>query len=281
MNMTRYSMDTTSEPHIVYRNVQDKTLHCHNYVEVVIVIAGTVDVCVENRKKTLSDGDAVIVFPHTLHGYRTTDSAAKCVVITFGVSFFPALKDIFTHSRPVRVFLSSQEIENRVENFLSSLYSASPGFEDNESIIATDKTMVEEFSSLIAEIIERCGAESCDEEEDGIFHSAMCICCENFSKGITVREIADMLSVAVSRLERIFCRHSFDGVKTYINTLRMDRAEYLLRNSDKSISDIVAESGFCSIRTFNRMFLKETGTSPGEYRRSTYLYRTSPRFTEN
>lgn len=281
MNINRYSASASSEPHIVYRNAGDRTLHCHSHVELVIVIAGNVEISVENQKRALSNGDAVIVFPHTLHSYRTNSAGAKCLVITFGVSFFPALKDIFMHYRPTRAFLPFSDIGEHVECFLSLLYNASPGFEDNESVIATDKTMVEEFSSLIAKIIEDCGAELCDREENVIFRSAMCICSKNFSGNITVQKIADTLSVAVSKLDKVFCGHNYNGVKSYITSLRLDKAEYLLRNTDKSISDIAAESGFCSIRTFNRIFLKETGSSPGEYRRNTYPYRTSSRFTEN
>jgi AraC-like DNA-binding protein len=53
---------------------------------------------------------------------------------------------------------------------------------------------------------------------------------------------------------------------SYINILRVNEACSLLQQSDKSIIEIAEESGFSSLRTFNRAFLRHVGISPREYR---------------
>ena len=45
----------------------------------------------------------------------------------------------------------------------------------------------------------------------------------------------------------------------------MDAAERLLRETDRSITDIAAAAGFSGIRTFNRAFHLNTGMSPRAY----------------
>jgi AraC-like DNA-binding protein len=54
-----------------------------------------------------------------------------------------------------------------------------------------------------------------------------------------------------------------------INTLRLKDAVALLRQSDMSIEAVSEETGFGSVRTFQRQFRKQYGMSPKDYRRAT------------
>jgi AraC-like DNA-binding protein len=53
----------------------------------------------------------------------------------------------------------------------------------------------------------------------------------------------------------------------YINTLRINRARYLLEATSKSLSEICKECGFADYSYFYKRFLQGTGTSPLRYRR--------------
>ena len=61
---------------------------------------------------------------------------------------------------------------------------------------------------------------------------------------------------AYSAYSRLPCRSGFSG---------RDAAERLLRETDRSITDIAAAAGFSGIRTFNRAFHRNTGMSPRAY----------------
>lgn len=52
--------------------------------------------------------------------------------------------------------------------------------------------------------------------------------------------------------------------KDFINSLRVDSACSLLVKSS-SITDVAYASGFSSVRTFNRAFLKHMHVTPREY----------------
>jgi transcriptional regulator GlxA family with amidase domain len=55
----------------------------------------------------------------------------------------------------------------------------------------------------------------------------------------------------------------------YINTLRLKDAVILLQQSDLSIESISEETGFGTVRTFQRQFQTRYGMSPKDYRNST------------
>ena len=71
----------------------------------------------------------------------------------------------------------------------------------------------------------------------------------------------------------------------YINSLRINDACRQLRQTDKTVTEISECVGFNTLRTFNRAFIKQVGTSPSEYRKSaprtTDADRANPEVIEN
>ena len=55
----------------------------------------------------------------------------------------------------------------------------------------------------------------------------------------------------------------------YIKRLRIDRAKWLLITTEKLlVTEVCVQSGFRDIKTFNKLFKKECGMSPTEFRKS-------------
>ena len=52
----------------------------------------------------------------------------------------------------------------------------------------------------------------------------------------------------------------------FVNEYRLIAAEKMVIETDENFSDIAAKSGFNSICTFRRAFLKKNGMTPGKYR---------------
>ncbi len=52
----------------------------------------------------------------------------------------------------------------------------------------------------------------------------------------------------------------------YLQRRRVERAMFLLRETDRSITDICLDVGFTSLGTFSRMFREIVGETPSAYR---------------
>ena len=59
----------------------------------------------------------------------------------------------------------------------------------------------------------------------------------------------------------------------FVLVYRLETATRLLDDTKKSITEVALESGFQSVRNFNRAFRKKMKISPSEYRRATLFYR--------
>ena len=91
---------------------------------------------------------------------------------------------------------------------------------------------------------------------------------ENLDKDITLDLLTKKFKISKSNLNKKFIRKF--PIK-YLNNLRMMRAEEILTNTDKSITEISMELGLTSPSNFTRSFKKFTGLSPSEYRKKEAL----------
>lgn len=88
----------------------------------------------------------------------------------------------------------------------------------------------------------------------------------HFCNDITVEEIADYAGIHCSYLQRIFKENIGFSLMSYVNKVRIERACYLLLNSELSIEKIAAESGFNNRQNFGYMFKRMMNVTPREYR---------------
>lgn len=84
----------------------------------------------------------------------------------------------------------------------------------------------------------------------------------NVASPLSVAELAAVLAVSKSTLERVFAAERGVGVARYDLALRMEIARGLLGAGEKA-SAVAAAVGFASYRAFGVAFRKHTGVAPG------------------
>lgn len=83
---------------------------------------------------------------------------------------------------------------------------------------------------------------------------------------IRLKEIAAEFGYDYSYLSSFFNKNFGTDFTTFVNRYRVQHACRLLRSTGDSITAIALQSGFSTIRNFNRAFREETGMTPREYR---------------
>jgi AraC-like DNA-binding protein len=83
---------------------------------------------------------------------------------------------------------------------------------------------------------------------------------------ISLREIAECLRLNPDYLSRVFKQHVGRSVGRYILDRRLDVARDLLLSAPLSIKEIARQVGFDDALYFSRIFRRETGLSPRDYR---------------
>lgn len=88
------------------------------------------------------------------------------------------------------------------------------------------------------------------------------------TEDLSVEHLADVFALSTSHLRRIFKERTGKSIKAYMDYVRVEKACALLAGSNRSISDIGVEVGYVSLQTFLRVFKKECGVTPSEYRKA-------------
>jgi AraC-like DNA-binding protein len=88
----------------------------------------------------------------------------------------------------------------------------------------------------------------------------------NFDKPITVPQLAKMEHFNPTYFVEWFKRKFGTSPISYIRELRLGRAQELLVSSDYSIMQIACQIGYENQSTLTRLFQKELGITPREYR---------------
>ena len=91
-------------------------------------------------------------------------------------------------------------------------------------------------------------------------------CRERYRSDLTLDSVAAALFISPHHISHLFNHRLGMGFRDYVNLLRLDEAEALLRQSDRSVTEIASLCGFGSTRTLDRVFLRHRGMSPRDYR---------------
>lgn len=90
---------------------------------------------------------------------------------------------------------------------------------------------------------------------------------EHYQKPVTIEQLAGRARLSRFHFSRLFKELTGRTVTQYINGIRLNRAEYLLCNTDLTISEIAYETGFHDIYYFSRKFKQVKKVSPSEARK--------------
>lgn len=90
----------------------------------------------------------------------------------------------------------------------------------------------------------------------------------HFKEPIGRERLAEQLSLSPAYFSTMFRKLTGYSPIQYLTKIRLDEAKRLLRTTRLPVADVAAESGFADSFYFARVFAKETGLSPSEFRRS-------------
>lgn len=88
-----------------------------------------------------------------------------------------------------------------------------------------------------------------------------------YAAQLDVRKLAHGVGMSEAHFIRTFKEVFMETPHRYLQRRRIERAMYLLRGLDRSVTDICFDVGFNSLGTFSRTFKDIVGISPAAYRR--------------
>jgi len=254
--------------------------HYHPQFEIMLIEKGSGTRYVGDNISTFKDGDITFLgfnIPHLFRNYpeyfdENSKRKSKATVLYFSEELanacFINLKE-FTHIKKL-LELSKRGLairESSKKEVARRLYRT------------VNKTGVERLLEFIAmlnfiaseadyKIISSAGfSTNCDEKDVNKLNKIFSYLLENFSKKITLDQIAGITNLSPTAFCRYFKERTNKTFITFLNEIRIGNAcKYLIQNDDMNISQICFLVGFNNITNFSIQFKNIKKMTPVEYR---------------
>ena len=87
-----------------------------------------------------------------------------------------------------------------------------------------------------------------------------------YAEPLDVRSVAAVAHVSAAHFSRSFRAVFGETPHRYLQRRRVERSMFLLRETDRSVTEICFDVGFSSLGTFSRTFRDIVGETPSAYR---------------
>lgn len=226
-------------------------VHLHNSFEIITVLSGEMTVTVDDTAYTLKNGESVLVFPNQLHSLQSRDSKHMLCI------FSPELVNAY-YSK-----LRSKLPINNLVCFDGYLIKALDDILPDSSV--SEKKGLLYF--LCAQFEKTAEYRERSKFDDALLYKIFDFVEQNYLGDCSLKKLSAKTGYSYSYLSRCFKRSTGISFNSYVNQYKISTACYLLRNTDHSIIRCALESGYKSLRSFNRNFSSSLGITPIQYRK--------------
>ena len=247
-------------------------LHYHQCVELGVCIEGSGESHIEDHVYRFKKGDISCVSANVPHLSRSDENVKSVWIWVFinpfdlSVCDSAKLADILQKATSKGYCGIFEEGEHPL---LAKLLYELIGHGNNDEQGAFEKSLI--AARIILEMGRIGDTDNISRSRDrlGKLEPAIMYIRENYTDPAKMNgtDIAEICGLSTSHFRYLFKKHFGITLPQYINKTRLSSAVYLLRNTQKSITDIALETGFCDVSYFNRLFLREFGMTPGAMRK--------------
>ena len=252
----------------------ERVPHYHPDIEMVTVKSGTMAYSVDGKTIMMYEGDTIFVNANRIHySMCIDDKVAKYVIFVVDPSILnssiavemQALLPIINN--PDLSYMCFHKMNERTRD-LYDLMLKLPAirrdpfqvtrifFEIWDILLSQSKT----YGMVETEIL--------SDTHKYAFKQMMFYIQQNYKEQITLDQIAESGNISKSMCNKLFHQYVGESPVNYLLHLRTRKVAEYLRNSQGSLSEIAALTGFNGVSYMSETFKKMFGQSPREYRKT-------------
>ena len=256
-----YSVDAAKEGHI--------PLHYHREFEFLVVTHVKAKIQLEGNAVYLNSSEGIFINSQTLHTSVniTENDDFSFIAIVFSPELIAPEYDNL-YKRFIRPIIKNKfalpvvlpdEIVNIIMKTKKISDRADFGYE-----LAIKGNILQMLSIYIANAEKHSYTKNTIQSE--IVKKTLDYIHMNYPNAITLRDLASHAHISKEHLCCIFRDISDTSPIVYLNRYRTTQSAYMLRNTNKSISEISSLCGFNNGSYFDKMFMRFMKCTPSEYR---------------
>ncbi len=236
-------------------------LHRHYEVELIFCLKGRVNAQVNGDNILIFPGEMLYVGSFAPHSYEAQENTTV-VLVEFGHAL---LRDDFLEFASKGRFYKKYQDECEVTAEMKSTALVLENPEKNNRL-----DLIGHIYKLCGSLLRDLSAGETRERKTELerIAPALRLVGLNYTDNLTIEDACRETSLSPGNFCTIFKNAVGMGFHAYLNARRIENACCLLKQTDLPVEEIASLSGFSDIKTFYRVFRKETGTSPLNFRKN-------------
>lgn len=266
--------DTARGLTIYQRKSVHSAPHLHRAIEFVYVTEGELAIGVGQNLYAMKKGDFAVVFPEMVHHYQVfSEGDNRATYILASPNLATGYQNEIMNLSPLEPVIVKKNVHSDIKYAVNAICKEFADGMEEQDITELSKDQNALALSYIHILLARAIPllQLVPKEEIGsndLIYKTVSYISAHFSESISLTSMAHDLGISQFTLSRVFSKTFHRNFNQYLNEIRLDYAQTMLRYTDKQITDICYDSGFESQRTFNRCFSEKFHVSPREYRKN-------------
>lgn len=256
--MSYFYRETNATTKIGEITIQHYPAHFHRTAEIIFVLEGTATAICDGKSYPLKPGCILFIAPELVHKFINSSDPYYSQILQIDPNLL--VGDIsMTDNIPIHPVYEDPEHKNIAWALMDTAVKRKLELDQDMLILLTSAIA----RALLKDIPMR--------ERNKSGKSVMRIleyCQANFREPISVAQMSRELYLSPSYISHTFSNILGTSFPEYINTLRINEAIRLLTETEYSVTEIAARSGYTTTRNFHGVFTKHMGLSPSAYRAS-------------
>lgn len=231
--------------------------HLHSHLEMVYMSEGSTVAALDYKDFLIEEGDLFLSFPSQIHFYHD-QGPCRGYLFIFPHDLFKDLKELFQSNVPSCPIVKREALPPEIRSSLEKIMTKNNSDSHFDRIAAKGYLL-----ALLGEILPRMPLIPKPSGHDSI-KNILAYCSDKYTEPLNLDILSRDLHLNKYYISHIFKERIGISFPDFVNSLRIEHACGMLEK-DSNITDVAFSSGFSSIRTFNRAFIKNMGMSPREY----------------
>ena len=224
--------------------------HLHQSFELILIDFGEMLVTIDDTPYLLHQNESVLIFPDQIHSLNSTSSQHTLFI------FSPQIIQAFFTEKSGK--LPTKNAFSLPPYVISSLRALTP----QSSKLEMKGTLY----SVCALFDQQTDFFEVESTKKNLLVNILYYIEKNFAGDCSLTTLSAGVGYNPEYISRFFSRKMGMSYNHYVNSRRLNHAAHLLTNTDDTCLHCALDSGYTSLRSFNRNFKVHFGITPREYR---------------
>lgn len=247
--------------------------HWHNEWELLRVLDGTFQICVDDDKYSLHAGDILLMHGGMLHGGQPNDGVYECLVFDLHGLFRtvdmvkPYLRSFYRQNFIPQCWFPAGQ-DDSLHTIVAELMEAiTTEYKELDTLVGIGRLFVWILKNKRYRIAQEPSYSGIQRIQ--MLKSVLEYIETHYETNISLEDLAQIAGMNTKYFCRVFRSMTHNSPMDYVNFYRIEQAAWLLGKSELSITEVASKCGFGDSSYFTKVFKKYKGDTPKEFRQRT------------